>query len=67
MARLMGTTLTNAVAPNSIRRTLLLTGMAGFLVMAPAIRRASSGAYRPTFPTDCLTNHCPKARRRARW
>jgi low temperature requirement protein LtrA len=33
--------LTNAVAPNStIRRTLLLTGMAGFLVMALAIPEA---------------------------
>src|SRR5690242_20247645 len=33
--------LTNAVAPNStLRRTLLLTGMAGFLVMALAIPHA---------------------------
>src|ERR1700754_4151014 len=33
--------LTNAVAPNSTtRRTLLLTGMAGFLVMALAIPEA---------------------------
>jgi low temperature requirement protein LtrA len=37
--------LTNAVAPNStVRRTLLLTGMAGFLVMALAIPEAF-GAY----------------------
>jgi low temperature requirement protein LtrA len=37
--------LTNAVAPNSTtRRTLLLTGMAGFLVMALAIPEAF-GAY----------------------
>src|SRR4051795_10328916 len=37
--------LTNAVAPNSTtRRTLLLTGMAGFLVMSLAIPEAF-GAY----------------------
>src|SRR3954468_22949648 len=37
--------LTNAIAPNStLRRTLLLTGMAGFLVMAIAIPEAF-GAY----------------------
>jgi low temperature requirement protein LtrA len=46
--------LTNAVAPNSTtRRTLLLTGMAGFLVMALAIPEAF-GAYGALFGVSYL-------------